>query len=241
MKYKEEFFEAEKVAREVGIFLADQRTKEIELSVGRDIKLRLDKISEEKIIDYLSAMFDHGFLAEEGGLIGKAKKDKPYWIVDPIDGTLNFSRDFQMCCVSIALWKDHMPIFGVIYDFNNKDLFKGYVGENSFLNNKLLRYSNNNEIHQSIVATGIPSQIDLTDEVIGDFTEVLRSYKKVRMIGSAALSIAYVASGKFDTYLENGIKIWDVAAGVAILSALGVKYEIEMMSDDSVFLKAGNF
>lgn len=241
MIYKKEFDLAKNIALDVGSFLNSQTIKIVESQIGKDIKLELDKKSEEMIISALSKEFDYSILSEEIGLTKELEKDKPYWIIDPIDGTLNFSRDNPMCCISIALWIDKEPIFGIIYDFNNDELFSGYVGLSAWLNDVVLKQQKLKEKSQAILATGFPTYMNDDDETLKSFISQIQEYKKIRMIGSAALSLAYVSCGRFDSYIENNIKIWDVAAGIAINKAISTKYNIKYLDNFGTNTKTGIF
>lgn len=231
MEYIKEFELAKSVVIEVGKFLNTQTTKKINSQEGKDIKLELDTKSEEMIISILSNEFDYPILSEEIGLTKELEKNKPYWIIDPIDGTLNFSRDNPNCCISIALWIHNDPKFGVIHDFNRDELFSGYVGVGSWLNNNTLEETKNKKISQSILATGFPTYMSDDAGTIKEFVIQVQKYKKIRMIGSAALSLAYVACGRFDAYIENDIKLWDVAAGIAINKAVNNKCKITYLEN----------
>ena len=220
MKYKKEFELSKNIAKDVGAFLNLQTEKNIESQIGKDIKLELDKKSEEMIINRLNSKFDYAILSEELGLTKDLVVNEPYWIIDPIDGTLNFSRDNPTCCISIAFWIEKEPLFGIIYDFNRDELFSGYVGSGAWLNKAELKPQIRKSINQSILASGFPTYMSDDDKTIKDFIFQVQEYKKIRMIGSAALSLAYVACGRFDTYMENDIKLWDIAAGVAINKVL---------------------
>lgn len=233
MKYEAEFELAKKVSLEAGGFLNAQTEKKIELEIGKDIKLELDRLSEELIISRLTQYFEYSVLSEEIGLTKSLEEGKPYWIVDPIDGTLNFSRNNPTSCVSIALWMGQEPILGVIYDFNKNELFSGYVGSGAWLNNTVLKQQSSKEKAQSILATGFPTYMSDDEETLEKFIYQIQEYKKIRMIGSAALSLAYVACGRFDAYMEDDIKLWDVAAGVAINKALNNEINITIIDGDS--------
>lgn len=239
MKYKQEFELAKKVAVQVGDFLNSQTIKKIDSEEGKDIKLELDRKSEENIMSTLTKDFDYAILSEEIGLTKELEQNKPYWIIDPIDGTLNFSRDNPTSCISLALWINQEPIFGVIYDFNRDELFSGYVGKGSWLNDTQLLPQNKKEKSQSILATGFPTYMSDDEATLKSFISQVQEYKKIRMIGSAALSLAYVACGRFDTYMENDIKLWDVAAGIAINKVINNKYEIEYLENFGTKTKVG--
>lgn len=231
MNFKNEFDLAKKTALEVGEFLKLQTVKKINSQDEKDIKLELDKKSEEMIIKKLTKNFDYSVLSEEIGLTKKIEYNKPYWIVDPIDGTLNFSRNNPTSCISIALWTNKDPIIGVIYDFNRHELFSGYVGVGAWLNKTKLKSQKKKTKSQSILATGLPIYMSIDDKTLKNYILQFQDYKKVRIIGSAALSLAYVACGRFDSYMENNIKFWDVAAGIAINSAINHLYDIEFLKE----------
>lgn len=221
MKYKAEFELAKAVSLEVGAFLNSQTNKKVNSEIGKDIKLELDQLSEKLIISRLNRDFKYSILSEEIGLTKEIRDNEPYWIVDPIDGTLNFSRDNPISCVSIALWTKNDPIFGVVYDFNRDELFNGYVGVGAWLNDEPIIRQRPKKKSQSILATGFPTYMVDDEETLKAFISQIQEYKKIRMIGSAALSLAYVACGRFDAYMENQIKLWDIAAGIAINLSVG--------------------
>lgn len=239
MKYKLEFEVAKSIAKEVGIFLKNQTEKKIESLEGRDIKLELDRKSEAKIIETIESEFEYPILSEETGLTKNLETDTLYWIIDPIDGTMNFSRNNPTSCVSIALWMDKEPIFGVIYDFNRDELFCGYVGKGAWLNDKKIEPSNIKEKSQAILATGFPTYMSNDENTLKSFITQIQEYKKIRMIGSAALSLAYVACGRFDAYIEQNIKLWDIAAGVAINKALGNVIKVNFLDSFNTVTKVG--
>lgn len=231
MKYQKEFETAKNVALKVGNFLSLQTIKKINSEEGRDIKLELDIESEKNITSILTNDFNYAVLGEEIGLTRELVKNEPYWIVDPIDGTLNFSRDNPTCCISIAFWKNKDPIFGVIYDFNRDELFYGYVEVGAWLNKEKLKPQKIKKKTQSILATGFPNNLTNDENNLKNFILQAQEYKKVRIIGSAALSLAYVSCGRFDAYMENNIKLWDIAAGIAINKVVNNKYEIEFLEN----------
>jgi myo-inositol-1(or 4)-monophosphatase len=236
--YKKEFELAKEVSIKVGKFLKTKTVKAIESQIGKDIKLELDKKSEDMIITALNEEFSYPILSEEIGLTKKLESNKPYWIIDPIDGTLNFSRDNPTCCISIAFWIDKKPIFGIIYDFSRDELFSGYLGYGAWLNDELIKKSVKKEKSQAILATGFPTYMNTDKNTLSEFISQIQEYKKIRMIGSAALSLAYVACGRFDCYMEQNIKLWDVAAGIAINSVvqnnIDVKYLDNYITDVTI-------
>jgi len=214
--------------------------KKINADLGKDIKLEADVQSEKIIIDSLSANSKFSILSEEKGLI-KGENDSLIWIVDPLDGTMNYLQDIPFCCVSIGLWCGNDPVLGVIYDFNRNETFSGIVGEGAWVNDSELRVSSVNQVEKAVLCTGFPVNSDFSDQGVKDFISSATAYKKVRLLGSAALCIAYVAAGRMDVYKENGIMFWDIAGGLAVLSAARGKYKIKKLSKkDSYRIYASN-
>lgn len=239
IKYKQEFDLAQSVALEVGGMLRKQTHKDIISQENRDIKLELDKKAEEEILNKLKASSEHSILSEESGTFGELNESDPLWIVDPIDGSMNYSRDCPFACVSIALWKGNEPIIGVVYDFYRDELFTGLVGVGSWLNTKPIHPSGIVEKKRAILATGFPTYLDINEDNLGEFIEDVKKYKKIRMFGSAALSLCYVANGRVDSYKEKNIKLWDIAAGVAINKALNINIEIKRTHDFNTYTFVG--
>lgn len=144
------------------------------------------------------------------------------WIVDPLDGTMNYFRNFSKYCISIALWDNKDPIFGVIYDLNTGAYYYSQ-NQQSFKDSEVIMVSNVKSIKDSIISTGFPSKMNFSNESINQIVKSVKEYKKVRAIGSAALSLCHVAEGVFDIYYEDDINIWDVAAGIPIVLNSGGK------------------
>jgi myo-inositol-1(or 4)-monophosphatase len=214
-----------KLAKKTGLFLGKTTVKEIDSEEGRDIKLALDKEAERMIISSLNSAFDYPFLSEEAGEVGVIVAGQPYWIIDPIDGTMNFSREIPLACISIALWKDDQPLLGVVYDFYRDELFSGLIDEGAWLNEKKISRPKKRTTDQSILMTGIPTFMAIDEASQKEFVSEIFRYKKVRMIGSAALSLCYVSCGRADAYFEKNIRLWDIAAGLAIAKSLNLVLE----------------
>lgn len=190
-------------------------------NIGRDIKLEADFKTESLIRDILSKS-NTPILGEEGG-DNVEDFGSRYWVVDPLDGTANFNRGIPLCCVSIALIDNDKPILGVINDFNNNDLYYGSIEAPSMVNNELLKISNIAIASIGTLMTGLPANTDYSDNGMKQLINKFQKWKKVRMIGSAAMASIYVASGRAEMYAESGTNIWDVAAGIAIVEAAGGK------------------
>jgi myo-inositol-1(or 4)-monophosphatase len=212
---------AKSAALKAGKYLLENQGKELKilLNQGRDIKLQLDIDTEQLIKDSLRSQSTFSILGEETGL--SSDMGEFYWVVDPLDGTSNFLRDIPISCVSIALMQDLQPILGVIYDFNHDDLYFGHLESKAFVNQVEIIVSDYSEKSKSTLVTGIPARTNYSDNEFKNMIDDFQQWKKVRMIGSAAMASIYVAAGKADTYKENGIFLWDIAAGAAIVNAAG--------------------
>jgi len=213
---------AKKAALEAGNFLRKNKNNlnRILSSTDRDIKLHADIEAEKIIKDIINNDSSFGILAEESGMSSEESYNN-LWIVDPLDGTANYSRNIPLCCVSIAILSDAKPVLGVIYDFNNDDLYEGSINKNACLNGKEISVSKTKTSQEGVLVTGLPNDTDYSDKAMIEMIKNFQNWRKVRMIGSAALASVYVASGKADLYIENKSYLWDIAAGAAIVNAAG--------------------
>ncbi len=212
---------AKKAARAAGDILSARGSdvSGVLADAGRDIKLVADKAAEAVILKILDDESDLPVLSEETGWT--AEEEATVWVVDPLDGSANYNREIPLCCVSIALVSNGEPVLGVIFDFNHGELYSGIVGEGAWKNDTPMSVTDVDDTRKGILFTGLPLNRDFSDEALSDFAKGLSKWKKVRMIGSAATSITQIACGKGDRYHENGIMIWDVAAGCALTRAAG--------------------
>ena len=212
---------AKSAALDGGNYLLANQDEDLEvlLNEGRDIKLQLDTDTENLIKKTLRSKSSFSILGEETGLSGDLGEF--YWVIDPLDGTSNFLRGIPISCVSIALMRNFNPVLGVIYDFNHDDLYFGHQESRAFLNQREICVSNYSLKNESTLVTGIPAKQHYTDEEFKNMIDDFQNWKKIRMIGSAAMASIYVAAGKAETYKENGIFLWDIAAGAAIVNAAG--------------------
>ena len=213
---------AKNAAIEAGSMLLNSKTdlNQENTSDGKDIKLVADIEAEILIKAYLSSNSDIPILGEESGASVR-DLGKTFWVIDPLDGTANYSRNIPICCVSIALISDLQPVIGVINDFNNNDMYEGSIETEAKLNNKKIMVNNNSKKNESILLTGLPLLTDYSDDALLNMVRDFQLWKKVRMIGSAAMASVYVASGKADMYKEQGAFLWDIAAGASIVNAAG--------------------
>ena len=224
---------AKKAIFEAGNLLIKKKEilSEVILSTNKDIKLKADILAEKAIKDIIENESDYPILAEESGL---SSKDIPniFWVVDPLDGTANYARNIPICCVSIALVSNLKPILGVIFDFINNDLYEGSIYTKALLNNEEMSVSKVTSSSEGILITGLPNNTDYSDNALLKMVKDFQHWRKVRMIGSAAMASVYIASGKADLYTEKKTYLWDIAAGAAIVNAAGGKAEITNFTDN---------
>jgi len=194
--------------------------REVDYDLPRDVKVKADQFLDEIIRRQLKEKTGFPIISEE--TINSQKMGEGYqWIVDPLDGSLNFSRSIPICCISIAFWKGLEPVIGVIYDFNRDEIFTGIIDRGGWLNGKAIAPREVSKVSKGVLATGFPVKTDYTKNALLDFVMDIQQFKKIRLFGSAALSLAYVACGRVDFYHEKNIKIWDVAAGLALIKSVG--------------------
>ena len=185
-----------------------------------DIKLELDVRTQELITAILLRSFpDHAIYGEEG-LAGNQASDHQ-WIVDPIDGTVNYFYGIPHFCVSIALRVAGEIVLGVIYDPMQDELFVGRKGAAPTLNGAPIHVSGRAELADAMITVGFSKNRESIDAGLQRFKELLFRVRKTRMLGSAALGLAYVAAGRLDAYLEEVISLWDVAAGIILVETAG--------------------
>ena len=191
---------------------------------GKDIKTKADQTAHDYIFNKLSET-EIPVVSEEGG-DDSFDINSHQWIIDPIDGTMNLSRGFEMSAVSIALWDKGVPILGVIQHLFSEKVFFSYKNQGAWLNEEKFSVSDIDQKNQAVLATGFPSGSDFSRKSLDQFVRDVQDYKKIRMLGSAALMLSYVACGYFDVYKEKDIYIWDVAAGLALVAEAGGTYSI---------------
>ena len=194
----------------------------------KDIKTMLDYEMNEIIISHLKSTFIP-ILSEEGE---KKEHKNLFWIVDPLDGTLNFSRGFGCYSVSISLWENNSPILGIVYDIFNNQVYTSKKSLGARLGHHNLKVSTTNFIQDAILATGFPSGANYQTDVLLSLVTKIQLFKKIRTIGSASIMLSYVASGVFDVYYEKNIYLWDVAAGLALIEEAGGKFLIRNSGKD---------
>jgi myo-inositol-1(or 4)-monophosphatase len=193
---------------------------ELLADVGRDIKLSIDKEIEDEIKQHLEG-FGFNFLGEETGF-NSNQESKYFWVVDPLDGTANYFRNIPICANSIALMDLELNVhIAVVNDFLNDKLYFATKGNGAFCNNNPLKVSDIQQKVKAILMTGIPSKETYLDSEFEELINSFQEWKKVRMIGSAAIAGAWIAEGLADCYNEKGIFIWDIASTMLLVKEAG--------------------
>lgn len=211
---------AKAAASEAGAALRDHRDswRTIESEQGREVKVGADTRAEALILSALAKRAPLPVISEEAGWIDGAAGNLA-WAVDPLDGSVNYLREYPHCAVSIALLNDGAPVLGVVDCFMLGETYSGLVGEGAWLNGAPMRVSGIADPAKGILHSGIPARASADSMAL--FEARLSQWRKVRMIGSAATALAYVAAGRAEAYRESGSMIWDVAAGCALVMAAG--------------------
>ena len=173
------------VAKEAALSIPPDIDRSVTTDLDRDVKVKADTNLNKIIIERLTEKSPYPVLSEEEDFSKNRLTGNGYlWIVDPLDGSLNFSRSIPLCCISIALWRGMEPLIGVVYDFNRDEMFTGMVGEGAWLNSKQINISNIEVKKNAIPCTGFPVNTDFSDKALLDFVRDVQSYKKIRLLGS---------------------------------------------------------
>jgi len=219
--------------------------KRINAQEQHDIKLELDVRCQKRIEQYLTKRSPHiAILGEEDT---EAPASTEYrWVVDPIDGTVNFSYGIPHACVSIALQtrfenrpkvkNGHSPkptpdgystLLGVVYDPFCDDLWTGIVGQKARANGRVIHVSDHKRLDECIVSIGFAKSEASLRRTLPYFNKLAPEVRKIRIMGAAALALTYVAHGRFDAYVEGGVRLWDIAAGGLIVECAGGEFHHE--------------
>jgi myo-inositol-1(or 4)-monophosphatase len=200
-----------------------------------DIKIELDVNCQEIISQIiLKAGPNHSILGEEGNS-GSANPTVE-WIVDPIDGTVNLFHEIPHFCISIAArdFATKEILAGIIHDPMRNEWFTAQRGQGAWLNGKQIYVSPRTELSQALLAVGFAKNADSIDHCLALYKYYGHAAKKLRAMGSAALDLAYVASGRMDAYIEQGVNLWDIAAGWILVEEAGGVMEVNVNPDGSL-------
>ena len=187
-----------------------------------DFVTSADKRTEKILIDELQkAHTDYGIITEETGIINKSNV-KNRWIIDPIDGTMNFLNGVPQFAISVGYEEEGEIICGVIFNPITNEMFCAEKGNGAYLNNSRIRVSNKKKINESLIVTGGPKGgSKIKNKIFSEYINVSNNVSNVRKFGSAALDMAYVACGRFDGYWQRELNYWDIAAGIIIIKEAG--------------------
>lgn len=216
---------AVKAARAAGKIMRDNwhLPKRVNSAEAHDIKLELD-VRCQKLIEKIlrSAFAEIPLLGEEGD---SGDMDAEFrWVVDPIDGTVNYFYGMPHAAVSIALEHQKKSVVAVIYDPFTDEIWTTAKGEPTRLNGKMVRVSSRSSVGEAVIAMGFSKNKENLRKSLPHLIRISRRAKKIRIMGSAALELAYVASGRLDAYIERTINLWDVAAGSLLVENAGGEF-----------------
>ena len=203
------------------------KDKEVDSYEQYDIKLELDVMSQNLILEVILNDFpDHSIIGEEGDSL--SNQSEYHWVVDPIDGTVNYFYGIPHFCVSIALKKatEDKWLVGVIYDPMMDELWSVEDGKEPTLNGRPISTSQRSKMSDAVVTVGFSKSKEALDAGFERYRNISTSVRKSRMMGSAALALAYIACGRLDAYIEDVISLWDIAAGKLLVEAAGGKVDL---------------
>lgn len=227
----------QELARNAGRILHENYEKELDIKFKSDIDLvtHVDHASEKFIIQEINNAFrDHKFLAEESG--ESDNHSDHLWIIDPIDGTVNYAHGVPFFCVSIAYAYKGQVILGAVFDPMRNEMFSAERGRGATLNNDPLHVRTSDTLKKSLLVTGFPYDAWYTEtNNFANYEKFGKMSQGVRRLGSAALDLCYVAAGRLDGYWELSIKQWDIAAAGLIAEEAGAK--VTNIQNENSYLK----
>jgi len=213
---------AHKAALAAGKLLREnfQQRQRVKAVAAHDIKLEIDVQAQELIGKLLLEEFPAHALYGEEGIVGDQSSEHQ-WIVDPLDGTVNYFYGIPHFCVSIALRLHKEIVIGVIYDPIRGEMWIAQRGDVSKLNGAPIHVSDRAELAEAVISIGLAKTGETINTNFPLLQQMIHRVRKCRVLGSAALDMAYVASGRFDAYIETGISLWDIAAGSLLVENAG--------------------
>ncbi len=199
-------------------------------SEAHDIKLEIDVQTQELITKLLLGKFPEHALYGEEGIVGDQSAEHQ-WVVDPLDGTVNYFYGIPHFCTSIALRYRSEVIVGVIYDPIRDEMWAVQKGDVPKLNGETFRVSERAALAEAVISVGLSKTSATIDAGLPLLQDMVHRARKCRLMGSAALDMAYVACGRFDAYIEQGISLWDVAAGWILIETAGGLVDMRPRTD----------
>ncbi|MCL5096509.1 MAG: inositol monophosphatase [Candidatus Omnitrophica bacterium] len=240
---------AVKAARSAGELMQRNlhAAKKVTEAVQHDIKLELDVRCQKRIGRLLLTAYPEIALLGEEGVDGDPESHYR-WVVDPIDGTVNYAYGIPHACVSIALQArtrpdqptknapvDFQTLIGVVYDPFREEMWTAMRGQPARLNGRTTRVSQRANLNEAVISLGFAKHEDGLRKMLPQFQQLVPRVRKIRIMGSAALDLVYVASGRMDAYLEAGVRLWDIAAGGLIVECAGGDFRWRLVSGGTLF------
>ena len=233
--------EAVLLIREVGSYIRSEAEKfdynVVEEKGLNDLVSYVDKTAEQQLVDGLSKILpEAGFITEEGTAGHTSEMFR--WIVDPLDGTTNFTHGLPIYAISVALMDGNELVSGVVYEINKDEMFHAFKNGGAFLNGEQIEVSKRAKLSESLLATGFPYyNFEQMESYLKILNEFMQTTHGLRRMGSAAVDLAYVACGRFEGFFEYNLNSWDVAAGCLIIKEAGGRVEDFQGGDNFIFGK----
>lgn len=197
-----------------------------------DLVTSVDLAVQERLVTALQGEYpDYGFLGEESGL-ADFDADRPVWVIDPIDGTHNFVRNYPGFCVSVGLVHGGRSVLGVIFDSATDTTFWSYRGGGAWQGERRLQVSSKTELATSMITTGFTRESAINPHHIDVFRALNGNAAGCRVSGSACRDLCFVTAGKVDLFWQHGIRPWDVAAGLVMVEEAGGRVHLELSGQD---------
>ncbi len=213
------------LVKETGDFIREESRKfdrdKVEYKGLNDLVSYVDKEAEKQLVYGLEKLLPGaGFFAEEG--TSNKRSDIYNWIIDPLDGTTNFTHGLPVYAISIALMKRNELALGVVYEINRDECFHGTKGGGAFLNHVPIEVSKIDSLDKSLLATGFPYyNFEQMAQYLAILNDLMQKTHGLRRMGSAAVDLVYTACGRFEGFFEYNLNAWDVAAGALIVQEAG--------------------
>src|SRR5436305_6504192 len=223
---------AENAARAAGESLRKNchRSQHVNVAEAHDIKLAIDVETQELITKALLTQFPEHALYGEEGIVGDQSSEHQ-WVVETLDGSMNYFYGIPHFCISIALRYRGEIIVGVIYDPIREEMWTGQKGESPRLNGHHFRVSERADLAEAVISVGLSKTDETIEAGLPLLQRMIHRVRKCRLLGSAALDMAYVACGRLDDYIERGISLWDIAAGWLLIETAGGTVDLRPRED----------
>lgn len=239
MKLNSVFEELKNGVLSTGDFIRNESksfdTNKIQKKGFNDLVSYVDQTAEQQLVACCNkALPEAGFITEEG--TDNIQKEEYNWVIDPLDGTTNFTHGLPVYAISVALMRHSEVVMGVVYEINRNELFHAIENEPAYCNNERIKVSSTMKLSDSLLATGFP-YYDFNQ--MNDYLKILNAFMQcthgLRRMGSAAVDLAYVACGRFEGFFEYNLNAWDVAAGAFIVQQAGGKVSDFKGGNDYIF------